>query len=288
MPSLRALARAHDVALVVTRPDAPKGRGLKLTPSPVRSAARALSLTVETPARLDAAFVERVTGLRVDVLACASYGRILPAALLAAPARAALNVHPSLLPVYRGATPIQSALRDGATRTGVTIFWMTSAMDAGDIALARGAPIGVDDDYGSLHDRLASVGADLLVEALDRLARGELARTPQDDARATYTRPLHKDDLRLTFDRPASAVVDHVRSLAPRPGAWCEVRGARVKVLRARAEPALGDGAPGAVLTLDGDGPLLAARDGAVRLLRVVPAGKPEMAGADFARSLRA
>ncbi|HLN47788.1 MAG TPA: methionyl-tRNA formyltransferase [Magnetospirillaceae bacterium] len=285
VPSLLEIARAHDVVGVYTQADRPAGRGLKLTPTPVKTAAAAASMPVFTPEKLDAAFCEATRALLPDVLVTASYGKILPRTLLRVPALGALNVHPSLLPEYRGATPIQAALRDGLSATGVSIIWMNERMDAGDIALAQTVAIKPDDDFESLHDRLALVSAALLRSALHELAAGTLGRVAQDETKATFTRPIVKDDLRLAFD-DASRSVNVVRSLSPKPGAWLELNGTRLKVLEARAE----DGAratPGTVVSLDGDGPLIACRTGSLRLLRVVPAGKPPMSGADFARSMR-
>jgi len=278
LPSLDALARAHDLQAVVTQPDRPAGRGLKERQSPVKARALSLGLDVLTPDRLDAGFVERIAALRPALLACISYGNILPASLLGIDGMTPLNVHPSPLPEYRGASPIQAALRDGRTATGVTIIWMSAKMDAGDIALQREIAIGSDDDYGALHDRLAAVGARLLVEATGMLARGELPRERQDEARATYTRPIGKDDVRIATSSTARAIVDLVRSASPSPGAWLMHDGKRLKVLQARVEPA-GAGAFAA------DGPGIAAADGFVRFLRVVPEGKPAMSGADFVRS---
>lgn len=284
LPSLSATARDHDVIAVFTQADRPAGRGMKLRPTPVKSAATEAGLPVFEPQRLDAVFVAGVATHAPQALTCVSYGKILPASLLATPSLGALNVHPSMLPAYRGAAPIQAALRDGCTRTGVSVIWMSERMDAGDIALAREVDIAPGDDFGSLHDRLAAIGAELLAEALAQLALGTLARTPQDESRATYTKPISKEDQHLRLD-DAHQALNIVRSLSPRPGAWLELGGKRVKVLEARAEP--GGGEPGALASLEGDGPLIACRSGALRLLRVVPEGRPPMSGADFARSLR-
>ncbi len=284
MPSLLHLNREHDILGVYTQADRPAGRGLKMTPTPVKTAAAAAGLPVFTPDRLDGAFCEAVGALSPDVLVTVSYGKILPARLLTTPKLGALNVHPSLLPAYRGATPIQAALRDGLARTGVSIIWMSERMDAGDIALAEDVEILPDDDFQTLHDRLAQVSAQLLARATNELAKGTLARVAQDEAAATYTRPLSREDARLRLD-DARRNVDVIRSLSPKPGAWLELRGKRVKVLQARAE---GDapGQAGALLSLAGEGPLIACTAGALRLLRVVPEGKPPMSGVDFARSL--
>lgn len=246
--------------------------------SPVKSRALALGLDVLEPERLDAAFVDAIARLQPALIACVSYGKILPGALLDVAGAAALNVHPSLLPEYRGAAPIQAALREGRTVTGVTVIWMSSKMDAGDVALQREIAIGEGEDFGTLHDRLAGVGAALLLEAAGLLASGALPRVRQDERRATYTRPIGKDDLRIASTATARAIVDLVRSASPAPGAWLVYEGKRLKVLEARAEPpAAADDAR--------DGPGIAVADGFVRFLRVVPEGKRAMSGAEFVRA---
>ena len=281
VPSLDALAPAHDIRAVVTQPDRPAGRGLRERQSAIKARALDLGLDVLTPERLDAAFVDSIASLRPALIACVSYGKILPGSLLSIDGATALNVHPSLLPEYRGATPIRAALREGRTITGVTVIWMSSKMDAGDIALRREIAIGADEDYGALHDRLASVGAALLVDAARMLADGTLPRERQDESRATYTRPIDKDDLRIAPSSPARAIVDLVRSASPEPGAWLVYEGKRLKVLAARAEPS------GSAL-VNADGPAIAAADGLVRFLRVVPEGKRAMTGAEFVRATSA
>jgi methionyl-tRNA formyltransferase len=246
VPSLRALAAESDVRLVVTQPDRPSGRGHRLQPTPVKAAASELGIAVIEPVRLSDA-LETLRGANADLFALASYGKIVPRAILALPPLGFLNVHPSLLPRYRGATPLQSALRDGAEHSGVTIIRMDAGMDTGDIVLQEARPVGPRETYGELHDRFAILGADLLARALGRAAEGALARLPQsslgvpeEEIAATRTRPLSKDDLAIDWARPASAVVDLVRSLAPQPLARASLQdGTAVKIVSARlaAEP---------------------------------------------------
>lgn len=277
MPSLEAMAAAHDVAGVVTRPDRPAGRGLEHKPSAVKKRAGELGLPVLTPERLDAGFIASIKDITPQLLACVSYGKILPAALLEIPGMTALNVHPSMLPKYRGAAPIQAALRDGCERTGVTIIWMSTKMDAGDIALAQETKIEEDENYGALHDRLANLGSRMLAEASALAAMGTLPRTPQDETLVTFAKPISKDDLRIDERSGAKHIVDLVRSASPSPAAWTIFDGKRLKVLEARAEAT---DAP----AVTADGPSIRASDGIVRLLRVVPEGKAAMTGAQFAR----
>jgi methionyl-tRNA formyltransferase len=284
--SLERMLVEHDVVAVCSQPDRPAGRGLKLAPTPVTVVARRAHVQVLTPNKLDAAFIAQVASLRPQLLACASYGKILPAALLELPGASALNVHPSLLPLYRGATPIQSALRDGCTQTGLTIFWMTPRMDAGDIALSRIVAIEESDDYGTLHDRLAHVGGELLGEAAMLLSEERLGRTPQREEDATYCKPLVKDDLRLALDKPARAVVDQIRSLSPKPGAWMPFAGKRLKVLEAAVAelPPDANAAPGELVAAGTQGALIATSGGAIRLIRVIPQGRSAMSGTEFAQ----
>lgn len=234
VPSLHVLAARTNVAGVVTQPDRPAGRGHKLQPTPVKSAALDLSLRVYEPSKLKA-FTDEIAGESFDLFALASYGRILPQALLDLPKLGALNVHPSLLPKYRGATPIQSALRNGDTETGVTIMLMDAGMDTGDIVLQERVAIEPDDTYGTLHDRLALYGGELLGEALDLAAKGTLPRRAQTGA-PTITAPISKDDLIVDPSWSPERIVAAVRAFSPQPGARMDVDGETIKVLRAHVE----------------------------------------------------
>jgi methionyl-tRNA formyltransferase len=285
-PSLRALVRDHDVTLAISQQDKPAGRGMRLTPTPVKAAAFDLKLPVITPSRLDAEAVAQVLADKPDVLVCVSYGKILPAALLAGPRMAALNIHPSALPRYRGATPMQAALLAGDETTAISIIWMSDRMDAGDIALQTPVRIEPDENFGALHDRLAVESAALLIQALQSLANDSLPRRPQDESQATYTKPIAKSDLELRFDHGALELSRRVRAYAPRPGAWMPHAGGRLKVLDARPDSEAVDGPPGSVHRARDGGALAATAQDALRLLKVVPEGKRPMTGEEFARSL--
>lgn len=228
------LASRTNVAGVVTQPDRPAGRGHKLQPTPVKSAALDLSLRVYEPASLKA-FAREIAGEPFDLFALASYGRILPQALLDMPKLGALNVHPSLLPKYRGATPIQSALRNGDTETGVTIMLMDAGMDTGDIVLQERVPIEPDDTYGALHDRLALYGGELLGQAIDLAAKGALPRRAQE-GEPIITAPISKQDLAIDPSWPPERIVATIRAFSPQPGARMDVDGETIKVLRAHIE----------------------------------------------------
>jgi len=235
VPSLRAVAARAQLAGVVTQPDRPAGRGQRLTPSAVKTAAIELGVRVYEPARLRD-FAAEIAAQRPDLLVLASYGRILPRSLLELPRLGALNVHPSLLPKYRGATPIQTALSDGETETGVSIMLMDEGLDTGDIVLQRQVAIEPSEAYGELHDRLAEIGAELLARALDLADRGELKGSPQT-GEPSLTRPITGDDLRIDWNWPAQRIVNHVRAFSPRPAARASIEGETVKILRAHVGP---------------------------------------------------
>ncbi len=284
---MRTAAALSEVVAVVTQPDRPAGRGHKLVPTPVKAAALELALPVFAPLRLKA-FAAELAAAGVDVLVVASYGRILPQVLLDVPRGGiAFNVHPSLLPLYRGATPLQSAIRDGRTETGVTIIAMDAGMDTGDILLVERTPLGATETYGELHDRLAERGAVLLGSALARFAAGSLERTAQSalgvapaEIEATLTRPLGKNDMVVDWSWPAERIVALARALAPAPAARGVVAGEPVKIHAARLAR---DGE--ADVTADG-GWVERAGDGrGVVLLRVTPANRGPLSGAAFAQA---
>ena len=300
---LERLAERHDVAAVVTQPDRPAGRGHKLTPTPVKRAAERLGLRVLTPEKLRA-FADDARALAPEAFVVASYGKIVPQALLDI-VPIAFNVHPSLLPLYRGATPIQSAIRDGRTETAITVIAMDAGMDTGDILLQQPEPIGEHETYGDVHDRLAARSAPMILDALALHADGALTRTPQP-ARArelgitdaeiarTLTRPLRKNDLEIDWTRTAREAVDHIRSLSPTPAARTEGAPREiVKVLRAhvsaKEDEMIAGCRPGIVFAYaTGRVPAIAARTGDCRevvLDSLVPPGRPVMAGREYARS---
>jgi methionyl-tRNA formyltransferase len=260
VPSLRAVAAGSELAEVVTRPDAPAGRGHRLTPSPVKAAALELGLRVHEPARLTDFAVE-LGAQRFDLFALASYGRILPASLLAQPRLGSLNVHPSLLPKYRGATPIQSAISAGETDTGVSIMLMDAGLDTGDVVLQQRVAIEPGETYGALHERLAEIGAELLARAIALAREGRLAAQPQS-GEPSVTRPLSKADLEIDWSWPARQIVDRVRALAPQPAARATLRGETVKILRAHVDD-----------------------DGTVAIDELIAPNRGRMTGAEFLRA---
>ncbi len=231
VPSLRVVAERTECAGAVTQPDRPAGRGHRLQSSPVKRVALDLGLPVYQPLQLRS-FAREMAGEGFDLFALASYGRILPGELLALPRLGALNVHPSLLPKYRGATPIQSAILQGEAETGVSIMLMDAGLDTGEIVLRQRVAIERDETYGELHDRLAALGAQLLARCIALAECGELAAHPQS-GEPVLTRPIAKDDLRIDLSWAPERIVRAVRAYAPQPAARAEINGEIVKILRA-------------------------------------------------------
>jgi methionyl-tRNA formyltransferase len=283
-PSLEALTRSrYDVALVVTRVPRPGRRGQGPAPTPVAAAATTLGLpSIEVETVKSGPGFDALARAGAEVLVVVAYGEILPAAILNIPTIAPVNVHFSLLPTLRGASPVQTALLLGMDQTGVTTIRMDAGLDTGPILRHRAEPIREDDDSGSLGARLARIGADLLVETLDDLSAGRATPVPQDDSLATYAPKLGPADRRLVWSEPAGKLVNRVRALAPEPGAAATFRGRHLKVLRAQAVE--GAGHPGAIIDIDENGFVVATADGGFRPLEVAPAGGRRMSAADFAR----
>lgn len=277
VPALDALAARHEVVAVYSQPPRPSGRGQKPRPGPVAARAEALGIPVRTPVKLrDAGAIAEFAGFAPEVAVVAAYGLILPQAVLDVPARGCLNIHASLLPRWRGAAPIQRAIMAGDAETGVCIMQMAAGLDTGPVLLRRATEIGPRDTAGSLHDRLAGIGAEAVVDALSRL--DTLTPEPQPEAGVTYAAKIDKAEARVDWSRPATEVDRLIRGLAPFPGAWTEIGGERVKLLL--SERADGTGAPGTVL----DGLTIACGAGAVRILTVQRAGRGAMQADDFLR----
>jgi methionyl-tRNA formyltransferase len=277
------VGRGHEVVAVYTRAPKPAGRrGLDLTPSPVEREARRFGLPVLTPATLRTADAERAMRAHgADVAVVVAYGLILPRPILEACPLGAFNLHASLLPRWRGAAPINRAIMAGDAETGVMVMKMEEALDTGPVAMAERVPIAPDATAGDLHDRLARLGADLMVRALAALERGSLSLTPQSDAGVTYAYKIDKDETRIVWARPWQQVHDHIRGLSPFPGAWFELagEGTRVKVLRTTKGE--GAGVPGTVLN---DKLTVACGEGALRILELQRAGRQAMKADEFLR----
>jgi len=268
-----------DIAAVITQPDRPKGRRLHMAASPVKRFAEENGVRVLAPEKVGAdASVQDIEQLRPDLIVVAEYAQYIKPAILKIPPLEAINVHPSLLPRYRGAAPIQMAIAEGEALTGVSIIYVAKDMDAGDVIIQRSVPIGNDDTTETLAPRLADVGAALLVEAVELIREGTAPRLPQDPDLATYVTKLTKEDGRIDWSLAAATIRNRVRGFTPWPGSRCEAPGGRgLKVHRVRVEP--GTGQPGIVLEGGTEGPKVATGEGALRLLDVQPEGKARMSG---------
>lgn len=289
MPSLAALARLADrgaieIAGVVTRPDRPGHRG-RIAAPPVKDEARRLGLPVWQPEQLRGADLEALVALRADAIVWAAYGALVPLALLDAAGQRALNVHPSLLPRWRGAEPIAHAILAGDSETGATLMEGTSDLDAGPIVSQERIAIRPDESTGELEERLALIGGSLLERDLPRYLAGELLPRPQDEARVTWAPRLDPERGQLDLARPAEELGRIVRAYTPDPGAYVTLRGTRVAV--GRASVTGGSPKEHGVLTVRDGVPHVAAGAGWLRLDEVKPAGKRAMSGADWARGIR-
>ncbi|HLV60116.1 MAG TPA: methionyl-tRNA formyltransferase [Fredinandcohnia sp.] len=280
VPIAQATYEVTDLQAVVTQPDRPRGRGRELQPPPVKVWAAEHGLPVYQPTKLrDGTLRETLAAHRPDVAVVAAYGRILPKDILELPARGCLNVHASILPKYRGAAPIQWAIAEGETKTGVTLMQMDEGLDTGDVLAVLEIPIGPEDTGGTMHDKLAALGAELVRTYLPLFLEGKLTPQKQDDARATLAPILQKEDGRLDFRMPAEVLERRVRGFSPWPGAFTYLRGdgeGLLKIHRARAQAGTASARPGTVLSLQ---PLLvAAGEGsALEILEAQPEGRRRM-----------
>jgi methionyl-tRNA formyltransferase len=280
VPTLAELvARGHDIACVYTQPPRPKGRGLETVASPVHRFALASNIAVRTPASLkDGAQQEAFRELEIDAAVVVAYGLLLPKPILDAPKLGCFNLHASLLPRWRGAAPIQRAIMAGDAETGVMVMRMDEGLDTGPVLLAERTRIGRK-TYGDLHDELSRLGADLMARALSALERGSITEQPQPSDGVTYARKISRDETRIDWNRSSREIDCLIRGLSPRPGAWCEAGGERLRILY--AEPQSGTGAPGTILD---DALTVACGDGALRLLRLQRAGKSAMTARELLR----
>ena len=276
VPALRAIADRHDVVAVYTQPPRAAGRGQKPRPSAVHATALELGLPVFHPEKLrDPADQDRFAAHQADVAVVVAYGLILPQAVLDAPRLGCVNIHASLLPRWRGAAPIHRAILAGDAASGVAIMQMEAGLDTGPVLAETRTPIGPQDTTADLHDRLSDLGATLILDVLDRLP---LAATPQPEEGVTYAAKIDKSEARIDWSQPASQVDRQIRGLSPFPGAWCQIDGERVKLLRSRL--ASGSGEPGQVLP----GFAIACGDGAIQVLTAQRSGKKPMAADDLLR----
>ncbi len=282
--ALEAILEAgFEVPLVLTQPDRPAGRGMKPVASAVKLVAVAHGIDCGQPERLRTD-VQRA-GLREcapDVLVVAAYGLILPSEVLDLPRLGCLNIHASLLPRWRGAAPIHRAIEAGDAQTGITLMQMDEGLDTGPMLMRRAIAIDPEDTTGSLHDRLAVLGASMIVEALQALADGPLEATPQPDEGVTYASKISKSESRVDWRRPALEIERRIRAFDPFPGVTAGLHGTTLKLWRSRIEQAAGE--PGTVLSADGDGVVVACGEQALRIVELQKPGSRRMAAGEFLR----
>lgn len=284
LPTLERLAAAYPVVGVVTQPDSRAGRGRRVVMSPVKELALAEGIPVFQPERLrkNLEAVEHIRAWTPDVIVVAAYGQILPPSVLEIAPFGVLNVHASLLPRWRGASPIQAALLAGDAVTGVTIMKMDAGLDTGPMLAAREVVIGPDESAGELETRLAQIGAALLLDVLPDYLAGALTPQPQPESGATLTRRLTVDAAAIGWTQPAQTLHNHIRAFAPTPGAYTDWNGARFKILKAQMlDGPTPSGTPGTVF-LHHKTPAVITGEGALVLLQVQMAGKRPMSGAEF------
>ena len=285
-PALRALlGEGFDVAAVVTQPDKPVGRSRsQLQPPPVKLVALEEGLPVLQPEKpRGPEFIAQLRSLAPDVSVVVAYGHILSKEVIDLPKLGTLNIHASLLPEYRGAAPIQAAIRDGLEWTGVSIMRMEPKLDAGPVILQLGTTVNADETYGELALRLSELGAAALIEALTLMDLGAAKETPQDDALASYAGKIDRDSTRVDWNKDAVTISRLIRAYDPRPGAYGKLGASEVKLFGARVAEG-GAGAPGEVLSAGADGLVVAASKGAVQVAQVQPSGKKRMSAEDWLR----
>lgn len=286
VPTVEALLSSkHVLKAVVTQPDKPAGRGRRLSAPPVKQLALSNGIPCQQPAKLrDPSVVEELASYSPEIIVVAAYGKILPPSVLDLPPKGCINVHASLLPKYRGAAPINWAIINGETETGITIMLMDEEMDHGPILLQRAISILPEETAGELHDRLALLGAECLIEALKGLEDGSIAPNAQDHDRATFAPMLSKEDGQLDWGQPAEDLVNRIRGVTPWPGATTMLNDELFKVWKASLGPKDVSGSPGEVMAVEEDGITVACGQGSVCLLEVQVAGKKRMKAESFLR----
>jgi methionyl-tRNA formyltransferase len=287
VPTLQALLKSeHEVVGVVTQPDKPVGRAQLVEPPPIKRALSATEISVLQPARIkDRQAIEEISALKPDVIVVMAYGQILPGDVLEIPKIASLNLHASLLPRWRGAAPIQAAIAAGDRETGITVMYVDEGLDTGDILLQRRIDILPGDTAGSLHDRLAKVAPEALLESLELLAKEGAPRIPQDNALATYVSKLKREDGKIDWSEPADAIERKIRAFDPWPGAFMEFDGRNLKIFSAVIVGLCGR--PGEILRREKE-LVVAAGEGALSLGEVQLEGKRRITATEFLRGYRA
>ena len=282
----RLIEDGHGISAVVSREDKPRGRGNVMTPTPTKALALESGIPVYTPKTLrDESFMELLREVNPDLIVVVAYGKILPKEVIDFPKYGCINLHVSLLPKYRGAAPMQRAIMEGESETGVTVMYMDEGLDTGDILSVEKFPISDTDDFEAIHDRSAEVGAKLLSETIGKIESGDVKRIKQDDALATYAKKVEKEDCKLDFTLSAKKLDFQIRGVTPIPGAFAYLNGKMLKINR--AAPVKGVGKCGEVIEVSDKGEgyfTVACGEGALKVTVVIPEGKGRMGAGDFVR----
>ncbi len=288
------LTSKHEVIAVVTQPDKPKGRGHEMAFPPVKEVALAADIPVFQPQKArDEAFLEEMKSLNPDIILVAAYGKLLPKVLLELPKFGCINVHASLLPKYRGASPIQWAVLNGDEKSGVTIMHMAEEMDTGDIIMTEEVVLAADETAGSLHDKLADIGGPLLLSAMDALETGRAPRSRQNEDEATYVKMLDKTMGNMDFSRPAVVLERWIRGLNPWPTAYTKLDGKMLKLWKAEVVPAseltkeMRNEQPGAIVSIEKDSFSVTTGDGLLKVKELQLEGKRKMTAEEFLRGFK-
>lgn len=282
----RLIADGHGVCCVVTGEDKPRGRGNVMTPTAVKKLALEHGIDVHTPKTLrDEAFADLLRQYDPEIILVVAYGKILPKNVIDYPKFGCVNLHVSLLPKYRGAAPMQRAIMEGESETGVTVMYMAEGLDTGDIITVEKFPILPTDDFETIHDRSAEVGARLLSDTVDKIRDGSASRTPQDDSLACYAKKVEKEDAKIDFNLPAKRLDCIIRGVTPIPGAFCYLKGKMLKINKACPIDAKGEVGKVIDLSDKGEGYVtVACGEGALKITCLIPEGKGKMSAGDFVR----
>ncbi len=287
-PLEAVLASRHDIIAFLGRPDRPSGRGLKAASTPAVERARDWGLAVLQPESLAReCLAPGIDKLEWDAGVVVAYGGLIPPWLLAEPRLGFVNLHPSLLPRYRGAAPVERAIMNGTSVTGVTTIQLNEALDAGDILLHQEVPITEEDTAGTLRDRLAHAGAKLLVETLDALEEGAVSPVPQEEDKATYAPPIMPREGQIDWCEPAESIDRLVRSMSPQPGAFTWFRGKRIKIWAAHVTDVPPEDEPGTIMNLGKEGFIVNTGTTGIQVITLQPEGKGRMTAAEFSRGQR-
>lgn len=289
IPSLKALLDSEDqVVGVVTRPDKEKGRGREISPSPVKELALKRGILCFQPPRVkDESFIERIRELGIDLIVVAAFGQIIPKAILQIPSKGCINVHPSLVPKYRGAAPINWALINGEEETGATTFLMDEGMDTGNILLSRNTSILSQDNAKTLGDRLSHMGAELLLETISSLKKGDLLPIPQNHAEATYAPKLRKEDGLIQWNRKASEICNQIRGMNPWPCAFTKWKGSHLKIYDAKDLEERTKEEPGTIVKIEPDGIYVSTGKGYLIIKELQLEGRKKLKAEEFLRGVR-